>query len=124
MFALNTSYEGFSHVLLEAAALGVPIVTTPSGGNTELLTHEDSALLVSSEASQELAAALCRILEDSQLAARLVTRAKEKVQALQGPDALVSLISSSVCQLSSSLTIRLSLRKEVAHGVVCRNMRR
>lgn len=34
IFVLNTSYEGFSHVLLEAAALNIPIVTTPSGGES------------------------------------------------------------------------------------------
>ena len=35
-FALNTGYEGLSHLLLEAMALETPVVTTSVGGNTEL----------------------------------------------------------------------------------------
>ncbi|MBY0111024.1 glycosyltransferase family 4 protein [Patescibacteria group bacterium] len=96
VFALNTSYEGFSHVLLEAAALGLPIVTTPSGGNRELLTHDENALLVPPESDDALAESLIRILQQPGLRERLSHHAKTKVESLAGPDALVSLISSCV----------------------------
>ena len=82
VFALNTSYEGFSHVLLEAAALALPIVTTPSGGNRELLAHEESALLVPPESDDAFAAALVRMLQESGLHERLTKSAKAKVEAL------------------------------------------
>ncbi len=35
-FALNTEYEGLSHVILEAMALETPVVATRVGGNVEL----------------------------------------------------------------------------------------
>jgi len=96
IFALNTSYEGFSHVLLEAAALTLPIVTTPSGGNQELLTDEESALLVPPDSDDALADALVRMSEESGLKERLAATAYMKVRALAGPETLVSLISSHV----------------------------
>jgi len=40
MFVLNTSYEGFSHVILEALAVEVPIITTPMGGNIEIIKND------------------------------------------------------------------------------------
>ena len=46
VFVLNTSYEGLSHQLLEVMALGTPIVTTPAGGNKELITHGENGYLV------------------------------------------------------------------------------
>lgn len=45
IFVLNTSYEGFSHQLLEAMVVGKPIVTTRAGGNPELI-DEKSAFMV------------------------------------------------------------------------------
>lgn len=44
-FVLNTGYEGLSHQLLEVMAIGTPIITTPVGGNVEIITHEKSGLL-------------------------------------------------------------------------------
>jgi glycosyltransferase involved in cell wall biosynthesis len=46
VFVLNTSYEGMSHHLLEALSLETPIITTPVGGNRELITDSENGLLV------------------------------------------------------------------------------
>ncbi len=40
VFVLNSGYEGFSHVILEAQALGVPVLTSRVGGNPELVPNE------------------------------------------------------------------------------------
>lgn len=46
VFVLNTSYEGFSHQLLEVMAIGTPVITTPAGGNVEILSDHTNGLLV------------------------------------------------------------------------------
>lgn len=45
-FVLNTGYEGFSHHILEALAMGIPVVTTNVGGNPELIEHGVTGMLV------------------------------------------------------------------------------
>ena len=45
-FVLNTDYEGFSHVLLEAMACGAPIITTNRGGNPELIDDNKTGRLL------------------------------------------------------------------------------
>lgn len=42
VFVLNTSYEGFSHLILEAMAAGAPIITTNVGGNPEAINSNPS----------------------------------------------------------------------------------
>src|SRR4030042_5607088 len=37
VFVLNSGYEGFSHLLLEAMAVGLPIITTNICGNPEIV---------------------------------------------------------------------------------------
>lgn len=46
MFVLNTAYEGFSHQILEAMAVGIPIITTNAGGNPELIKQGENGFMV------------------------------------------------------------------------------
>lgn len=46
LFLLNTAYEGFSHLILEAMASGIPIITTTVGGNPELIKNGESGILL------------------------------------------------------------------------------
>ncbi len=71
VLALPSHSEGSPYVLLEAMAARVPVVATAVGGVPEMVTHEESALLVAPRAPQELAAALNRVLTDAPLARRL-----------------------------------------------------
>ena len=69
-FVLNSTYEGLSHVLIEALLLGKPIVATDAGGNPELITHEKNGLLVPVGDTEALARAIVRTLQDVSFAAR------------------------------------------------------
>ncbi len=75
-FVLNSSYEGLSHVLIEALALGAPIIATDAGGNREVVTNNETGLLVPTENQKALEAALARLLGDEAQRARLAARAK------------------------------------------------
>ena len=76
-FVLNSSYEGLSHVLIEALALGAPIVATDAGGNGEVITNDETGLLVPVAEQGALEEVLARLLNDTELRARLSARAKE-----------------------------------------------
>ena len=60
VFVLNTSYEGLSHQLIEVMDIGVPIVTTPVGGNIELITDDQEGLLVSYNDTKQIMDAITR----------------------------------------------------------------
>lgn len=76
VFVLNSTYEGLSHVLIEALLLGLPIVTTRVGGNVELIVEGKNGLLVSPGDTEQLADAIIRVLGDPVYAASLGTGAK------------------------------------------------
>jgi len=68
--------EGVPQALLQAMLAGVPIVTTPVGSITEVLEHEQSALIVAPENVPALAQAMQRLLDDPELGARLCAAAR------------------------------------------------
>jgi glycosyltransferase involved in cell wall biosynthesis len=63
--------EAFGLVVVEAMALGKPLVATGLGGPVEIVEDERSGLLVPPGDPRVMAAAILRLLEDPQLAARL-----------------------------------------------------
>jgi glycosyltransferase involved in cell wall biosynthesis len=62
VFVLNSTYEGLSHLLIEAMSLGVPTVATDTGGNTELLQHEVGSALVEVNNTPALTSAVSAVL--------------------------------------------------------------
>lgn len=73
---LNSSYEGLSHLLIEALMLGTPIVATDAGGNPELIRDGENGLLVPAGDTGALAEALARMLGDTLLRSQLAAGAK------------------------------------------------
>jgi len=80
VFALSSSTEGMSIALLEAMAAGCPIVVTAVGGNTELIEHEVTGLVVPPDDESALRTAITRLLDDRPLAARLGAAAQVKAR--------------------------------------------
>jgi glycosyltransferase involved in cell wall biosynthesis len=64
LFVLLSSNEGISNALLEAMALGIPVLTTRAGGHTEFLCDGDNGYLVNSRRPQEVTDKLKAILQD------------------------------------------------------------
>jgi glycosyltransferase involved in cell wall biosynthesis len=78
--AVLPSYrEGLPKGLIEAAACGLPIITTDAPGCREVVTDGVNGLLVPVKNSAALAAAIARLHEDPALRARLGTAARERV---------------------------------------------
>lgn len=79
-FVLPTFREGFSRVLLEASAIGLPSITTNVPGTNEIIRHLKEGLHVEVDNSKDLANAMIKLASDSLLAKNLGANAKEHVQ--------------------------------------------
>ena len=73
----NSTHEGLPHVMLEAMALGLPVVATRVGGTPEVL-REGAGFLIGSDPN-ELEAAVRRMTEDEELRAHLSATGRRTV---------------------------------------------
>ncbi|MDH3510617.1 MAG: glycosyltransferase [Gammaproteobacteria bacterium] len=71
IFALPSRYEAFPYVLLEAAARGLPIVMTETGGAHSVVRHEENGFVVPQDQIEFLAARLGQLAGDRKLVRRM-----------------------------------------------------
>jgi len=72
--------DGTPIVLIEAMALGVPVVSTAVSGNPELIEDGVSGMLTAPEDAAAVAEALRRIMDDPDAARRMALRARETIE--------------------------------------------
>jgi glycosyltransferase involved in cell wall biosynthesis len=89
LFVLPSYTEGFPNVIMEAMALGKPIVATTVGAIPEMLA-DDCGLLTPPRDADALAAALARVVGDDALRARLGANARARAVAQYGLEAVFS----------------------------------
>lgn len=75
----NGDRDGIPNVLVEAMGVGLPVVSTAISGIPELVDDGINGLLVAPGRSEDLAAALERLLRDAALRARLGANARRTV---------------------------------------------
>ncbi|MGD9496565.1 MAG: glycosyltransferase [Armatimonadota bacterium] len=71
--------DGLPNVLLEAMALGVPVVSTRVSAIPELVEHEQTGLLANPGDAEDLAEQMERMLFDEDLRAKVVERGRAEV---------------------------------------------
>ena len=73
VFVLSSISEGMPNALLEAMAIGLPVVATdcPSGGPRQLICDGENGLLVSNNDVDALASAILKIIRDDNLSRKL-----------------------------------------------------
>ncbi len=79
VFVLPSLWEGLPYVLIEAAALGKPIVATDIDGVREVVRSGETGVLVPPRDPGRLAAALILLLRDQDLAGKLGERARRDI---------------------------------------------
>jgi glycosyltransferase involved in cell wall biosynthesis len=78
--AILTSYvEGCSNALLEAMAMGLPVIASDAGGNRELIDHERGGLVCAVGDVDAFARAIARLANDSTLRHRMGLYNVEKI---------------------------------------------
>src|SRR5207244_834284 len=78
--ALPSRIEGLSIALLETMALGLPVVASDAGGNPDLITPDDTGLLVPPLGPGAWARLVARVLDEGVFAARVARRGRGLVR--------------------------------------------
>lgn len=86
VLALPSHSEGSPNVLLEAMAAGLPVVATNVGGVPEIVTDNETGLLVEASDARGLARAIGNILVETELARGLACRARRHVGEHHSPE--------------------------------------
>lgn len=82
IFINTTHFDNTPVSVMEAMALGLPVVTTNVGGIPYLLTNEKNALLVDDNATDAMVQAIDLLLSDAVLAQQLVVNARLLVESM------------------------------------------
>jgi glycosyltransferase involved in cell wall biosynthesis len=72
--------DGLPTSVLEAMAMGVPVVTTAVNGLTDAVRHERTGLIVPQRDPERLATAIARLLDDPELADRLSRAGRRTIE--------------------------------------------
>ncbi|MBP6034013.1 MAG: glycosyltransferase, partial [Candidatus Moranbacteria bacterium] len=80
LFVLPTLFEGMSNALMEAMAIGLPIITTDISENRTLIENKKTGLLVPVKNSSTITQAIKQIKENPLLLEQLPKEAKATIK--------------------------------------------
>jgi len=80
LYVSTSRWEGLNISMLEAMAVGLPVVASDIGGHTEAVQKNETALLVPGENPGAFADAVGRLLEDNALARSMGEKGRQRVQ--------------------------------------------
>ena len=98
---LPSAWENLPHAVVEALAVGTPVVATAVGGVPEVVTDGLNGLLVPPLDAAALAAAMGRMLTDDALRDRLAAETKPSVAAI-GRDAIYERLEAILADVAGS----------------------
>lgn len=77
---LTSRYEGVPYVVLEAMALGVPVICTDVGGLSNIIRNNENGLLIEAESPASAASAIVKLIEDKEFSSRIKATAYEMIE--------------------------------------------
>ena len=82
IYILTSDYEGMPNALMEAMAVGLPVISTecPCGGPRSLIENEKQGILVSCGSERELANAMEKLLSDEALRKEMRRKARKRAE--------------------------------------------
>ena len=80
VFVLPSVQEGLGLSLLEALAMGLPVVASNVGGVYSVIQHEENGILVPPKDDKALAEAIARLLKNRDYAKALGERGKQTIE--------------------------------------------
>ncbi len=101
LFVLASRREGLGTSIIDAMALGLPVVATDAGGIPELIRHCHTGLLVTKQNAQALAEGILELVNNPTLAASLGAKARAEVNQFD---------------MQTMAAANLALYEELLHG--------
>lgn len=80
VFVSSSLREGHSNVILEAMAMGKPVVATRVGGNPETIVGGQTGILVPPKDFRALARGIIKVLQNEEISKKLGEAAKERIR--------------------------------------------
>lgn len=80
IFVFPSLTEGFPMALLEAMAMGVPVIASKVGGIPEIVKENETGILVRSKNSSEIAEAIIKLLSEQEILDRMKVKSREEVR--------------------------------------------
>lgn len=80
LFLLCSNHEGLPMALLEAMALGIPVICTAVGGMKEIITHNTNGLLIPPNDPQALADAIITLYSDISFRKFIASNARKLIE--------------------------------------------
>ncbi len=84
VFILPSLWEGLPMALIEAMASGLPVVATDVSGTKQVVIDGKTGILVQPGESNQLVAAIAKLLDDSLIAENMGSASRQRVESLFG----------------------------------------
>lgn len=78
-FVMPSYREGFPNTVLEAGAMGLPLIVTDINGSREIITHRVNGLIVPPRTVEPLLQAMRTVLTDKDLRQRMIAQARPMI---------------------------------------------
>lgn len=112
--------EAFGRVIIEAQAIGVPVVSTEVGGIVDIVEDEKTGLLCSPQNPRDMAEKILRLYKDNELSAGIVKEARGRVESNFNLEKMMSrtlAVYDEALKITNILVIKISAIGDVILSV-------